>query len=371
LKICIAHGGDLSDPSGGTDRVSAIATGLEECGHDVTLVVPEKSADLSGQLAPVDVRTIDVNTSNSLVKAFRVASRASQIAEQKGAQLQIEHSTLAGVGSLQGQSGYVLDMHDLAYSRFNVVDTVLAPALKWATARLERRAVQRAGHVIVVSEAMRDVLCGRWGVDTKRVSVVANGYFPERVEPFLEAEPIEGRVAFLGTLHPKVDVESFRCIAELPEVSELVVIGDGALREEMEGIASSHEHVRYTGRLPDADAFSLLAASQVAVNPQTKSELQRSSSPVKLYNYAALGLPMVVTPGPPIVSQLTAADAAMTANTPEQFKGKVKTLMNDDPLRETISKHARDTATNFDWNRRVTSVNELYVQLRSKGGCEP
>lgn len=368
MKLCIAHGGDLTDPSGGTDRVSALASGLTDRGHDVTVVAPRESGRFPDRLASVDIRPVDTRTGGSVMTALGITREAARIADRQGAVLQFEHSTLAGVGTLHGQSGYVLDMHDLAHSRFDVLDTVAAPILERATAWLERRAVRRADHVVAVSEAMRDVLCGCWDVAPEQVSVVANGYFPERIQPFAGVDPVEGRVAFLGTLHPKVDVEAFRALADLPAVSELVVIGDGGLRDDMERLATSRETVRYTGRLPDSEAFSLLAGAQVAINPQTPSELQRSSSPVKLYNYAALGLPMVVSPGPSVVEELVAADAAVTASGCDQFERAVERLVNDDARRRTLSENATEIAENFQWDRRVTAVEEVYKRMSTGGG---
>jgi hypothetical protein len=57
-ELCIAHGGDVGEPSGGTDRVSALAGGLHDRDIDVTLVIPEPSGDLPARLDPVDVEVV-------------------------------------------------------------------------------------------------------------------------------------------------------------------------------------------------------------------------------------------------------------------------------------------------------------------------
>jgi len=360
-SLCIAHGGDVSDPSGGTDRVSAIAGGLQSRGFDVSLVVPEPEETLPDELDDVSVHPVSTGApvGGSLARAASVARAAKRVANQRGAQLQLEHSTFAGVATLLGISDFVLDIHDLGYARFDHVDTPFAPALKRGVHWLERRAAATASDIVVVSEYMRSALAD-WNVPPSTVSVVPNGFFPERIASARDVSTVEGRVCFLGTLHPKVDVEAFERIASLSSVSELVVVGDGALRDRVDSLAERHDSVRAPGRLPDNEAFELLASAAVAVNPQTQSELQRSSSPVKLYYYAALGLPMVVAPGPTVVEELVERHAAVAASGSEAVAEAVDGLLSDDEHRTNVGVNARDASEAFRWARRIDMFETIY-----------
>lgn len=360
-SLCIAHGGDVSDPSGGTDRVSAIAGGLQDRGFDVALVVPEPASTLPDKLDNVSVHPVstDAPVGESVARAASVARTAKRVANQRGARLQLEHSTFSGIATLLGISDFVLDMHDLGYARYDHVDTPFAPALKRGVHWLERRAVSAASDIVVVSEYMRSALAN-WQRGPSEVSVVPNGFFPERVASARDVSTVDGRVCFLGTLHPKVDVGAFERVASLSTVSELVIIGDGALREQVDSLAEQHDSVRATGRLPDHEAFDLLASGAVAVNPQTQSELQRSSSPVKLYYYAALGLPMVVAPGPTVVEELEEEDAAVTADGSEEVADAVDGLLSDDKRRTNVGVNARDASEAFRWARRVDMFETIY-----------
>lgn len=365
MNICIAHGGDVSQPSGGTDRVTAMAAGLEARGFEVTLVIPEPAGVLPDRLDDVEVVSMSSalpGSGTSAVRAARIAGEARSIAEREDAVLQLEHSSLAGIGTLRGCRGYVLDMHDLAYPRFDHVETPLAPVFRRGVAWIERRGVDRAEELIVVSEYLRDLLKRRWAVSSDRITVVPNGFFPERLEPYRDLETVTGRVVFLGTLHPKVDVEVLRSIATLSGVSELVIVGDGARREEVKRLANGQSAVRVTGRLPDEEAFDLLGRAAVAVNPQASSELQRSSSPVKLYYYAALGRPMVVTPGPSLVADLVENDAAVAARTASAFVDAVAHLLESPEDRRRLSENASALASGYTWDERLDEVASFYRQ---------
>jgi glycosyltransferase involved in cell wall biosynthesis len=341
--------------------VTALASGLQERGIDVTLVVPEPSGSVSDRLENVAIHSVSVDGVGdiSFVRAAKIAREADRVADRENARLQIEHSTLAGVGTLVGASNYVLDMHDLGYARFDHVQHPLSPVLKRGVRWLERRAVRSAADIVVVSEYMQSAL-EDWGIDSEQVNVVPNGFFDERIESAEGLETVEGRVCFLGTLHPKVDIEAFQEVASLSNVSEMVVIGDGAQRDSIESLAEGNESIRVMGRLPDEEAFELLGSAAVALNPQTQSELQRSSSPVKLYYYAALGLPMVVAPGPTVVEDLVERDAAVTAVGGEAVAEAVDELLSDDERRANVGVNARDASEAFRWARRVDMFETIY-----------
>jgi glycosyltransferase involved in cell wall biosynthesis len=358
--LCIAHGGDMGEPSGGTDRVSALARGLQDRGFDVTLVTPRPSDPVPARLEPVDLVHVDPPVGNPVARASSVVRRAARVARERGAELQIEHSTLAGVGTLHGIEGYVLDMHDLGYSRFDHVGGPVAPALRAGVRRLERRAVERADDIVVVSESMGAMVCDLWDVPPEAVTVVPNGFFPETVRSVADVSTVPGRVVFFGTLHPKVDAETLTALADYPEVSDLVVIGDGAQRERLEGASASRESMRLTGRLPDAEAFELVASAAVVVNPQTVSAIQRASSPVKLFYYAALGKPMVVTAGPPIAARLVEQDAAVVTVSPAHFVDRVRAALDDDSFATTLAENAEAASAEFRWSRRVDEMVSLY-----------
>ena len=116
VSICIAHGGDISIPSGPTNRVIAFIKGLKKCGFDVQLVIPKPKYLLPEDLKNVKTYTIafkERGIINQIARATAISLKAKKIAKKTNAILQIEHSTLAGYANLIGCSNYVLDMHDL------------------------------------------------------------------------------------------------------------------------------------------------------------------------------------------------------------------------------------------------------------------
>lgn len=365
-RVCIAHGGDLSDPSGGTDRITAFATGLTRNEYDVTLVIPRPSGTLPPRLTDVDIITVPIQARGIIdqpIRATLVARRARKLATEQNTLLQIEHSNLAGVGSLVGCSDFILDMHDLTHASPLYRDRAMGSALQSVVRRIEGRGLAQAEKVIVVSERMKQLVIDEWGLPESRFSVIPNGYFRSIVDQYRRRDPVSGRVVFFGTLHPKVDPQALINIARLPEVSELVVIGDGARRTELEDARHQQDvsELRVMGRLPEQEAFELVASAVVAVNPQFSSLLQEASSPVKLYYYAALGLPMVLTEGPDIASRFSDAGAAVLVPEGGDFAAAVQSILNDDDKRQRMATSALREGECVTWTDRVESLLEVYA----------
>jgi glycosyltransferase involved in cell wall biosynthesis len=227
---------------------------------------------------------------------------------------------------------------------------------------LEGRALQRATTGITVSTKMNELVESRWNLPETELYSVPNGYFPETVADVRDREAVRGRVTFLGTLHPKVDANAIVDISEQPEISEMLVIGDGAQRTRFDRLAEEYPDLRVTGQLPDDEAFPLLSSSEVVVNPQAPSELQRSSSPVKLFYYAALGCPMVVSEGPAVVDELVAEDAAISVESDEDFTEQVVKLLTNPELSERLARNAEILADRFTWSKRVSELLSLYAE---------
>ncbi|WP_434522788.1 glycosyltransferase [Halorubrum sp. AS12] len=361
--ICIAHGGDIGEPNGGTDRVTALAAGLSDRGYDVTLVVPTPSNQLDERFSDLRIESIDLPThgvSTQPRRAYQISKRAIEVADKENAKLQFEHSTLAGVGTFRGVSDFVLDIHDLAFRSPLYGELPMGSIIQRFIEFVEGRAIHRANNIVVVSKLMKEIIVEQWKVPVDDIIVVPNGYFEHRIAPYRSVETVPSRVAFLGTLHPKLDIEAMYDIARLPEVDEFVVIGDGNRREDLESASKQIDSLSVTGRLPDEKAFQLVSSAAVAVNPQFPSELQATSSPVKLYYYAGLGVPSVVTEGPELATDLEAAGAAKVVSPNEDFDIAVRELLNSKDRRESMKQSARRAAETFQWSRRAAQFAEVY-----------
>ncbi len=176
-------------------------------------------------------------------------------------------------------------------------------ALAWC-----KSLVKKAKVMFAVSDTLRKLVADRWEADPERISIVPNGVELELFRP--DAEPLgvrkelglEGRkiVTFVGALGPWHGLENL--IRSIPYVLEDVPDAEFLLVGAMKEFGTSHfgdmakkygvsEKLHLLGRKPSHDIPRILVESDVAVAPYPARDL--GFSPLKLFEYAACGVPIV------------------------------------------------------------------------------
>jgi len=371
--ICIAHGGDISEPSGGTNRVIAFAKALHEAEFDVQLVVPSPKRKLPDNLKDVYIYTVPIKTKgvrNQILRALFISLKASKVAQKNNMLLQIEHSTLAGFATLIGCSNFVLDMHDLVFDSPLYSKLPFSGIIKKFIYSMEKRAVNYSSKIIVVSNLMKKFIIREWNIPEEKIIVLPNGYSEEKFKNFNfdNVEEIEGMISFLGTIEPKLDIDKVIYLAKSLKNSKIYMIGDGPARVELEEKIRKNKlkNVVITGRLPDKEAFSILAKSQVAIYPLKKSLYTAVLTSVKIFDYAMLGKAMVIddVSESEIWKKFKEKKAAMFSDpsNPDEFVECVQNLLEDEKLRRKVGSNARRLVKDFSWEKISAKLVKLYKE---------
>jgi glycosyltransferase involved in cell wall biosynthesis len=233
----------------------------------------------------------------------------------------------------------------------------LAARLKWMAhalrARASRLAIYRlvlpgARHVFVQSDAMADWLAAK-GFPRERMTAVPMGvdaalFDRAQIAPADDAR-LDGRrvVLYLGRIAQARRSDFLLDVAailreRMPDVL-LVIAGDAPSSDEMawmrRAIAARglDGHVLLTGWLPQRTALGYAVRAEVGLSPIPRGALYDVSSPTKLVEYLALGIPSVANdiPDQALVVQESGAGlcAPMEA---EAFAGATLRLLNDRAL---------------------------------------
>lgn len=188
--------------------------------------------------------------------------------------------------------------------------TWLAHALRAQASRqaIYRLVLPRADHVFVQSDAMRTWLA-RQGIAPARMTAVPMGVdvsLFDRAAIVPSADPrLEGRrvVVYLGSVAQSRQSDFLLEVADLlrarlPEVL-LLIVGDAPSRDEMAWMRRAiagralDGHVLLTGWLPQRAALGYAVRAEVGLSPIPRGPLFDVSSPTKLVEYLALGIPSV------------------------------------------------------------------------------
>lgn len=212
-------------------------------------------------------------------------------------------------------------------------------------ALLYKVVLQRAQHVFVQSDAMLAVLQAK-GIPAERMTAVPMGVDMELLgkSPLVPRRPEDWGavplIAYLGTLDKARQLE--RVIDALAIVRAtspsacLLLIGnsptphDEVLLLDYARQAGLAEAVRITGWLPSEQAWQLLAAADAAVSYIPRGPLYDVSSPTKLLEYLALGMPAVGNDTPDQVHVLKTSGAGwLTASDPAALAQALNEILGD------------------------------------------
>ena len=155
----------------------------------------------------------------------------------------------------------------------------------------------------------------------------------------------------------------------------LRLVGDGAhlawarAHAQALGIA---DRVQFTGRLPHAAVAAELAKARVGVCPLPGDVDQvsaRFTSPLKLLEMMAAGLPVVATDLPPVRAICTDGRDALlvSADDADALAAGIRQLLEDAPTAQRLAAAARERATAFGWDARAARIAGLIENVRACG----
>jgi glycosyltransferase involved in cell wall biosynthesis len=239
---------------------------------------------------------------------------------------------------------------------------------RWLERRAERPSLLDADLVACGSEAVVEQVL-RIGVPETRVLLTPTG-----VDLDLFAEPpdravlrrrlgLDGRfvVGWVGSFRRFHALEqAVQATATVPGAT-LLLVGDGPERARIERLARSLDvAATFTGTVPHHELPAYLAAMDAAVI-LAKREAQFHYSPLKLAEYLAAGLPVVVpATGQPAERLTDGVDAILVPPDDVAALGAVLRRLHDDPEeRARLGKAARAAAeAEWSWDDQVRRVIE-------------
>lgn len=195
---------------------------------------------------------------------------------------------------------------------------------------------------------------------------VPNGVDTARFKPVERSQNPRVKLLFIGRLIPRKGFQ--RVIQALPKVRalakrlfEIEVVGTGAAREELDGLAEElkvSDLIRYAGTIPydqlekayqSADVFVLTSLSE--------------GMPSVILEAMGCGLPVVASNvgGNNEIVKEGENGYLIEGEDIETLAQKLAALINDEDLRTRLGQRSREMALQYDWKEIMGKYNELYL----------
>lgn len=213
--------------------------------------------------------------------------------------------------------------------------------------------LRSADHVFVQSDLMREEIAAK-GIPRDRITAVPMGVDVEVARPAHIDVSTDARLAnrrilvYLGTLDRSRRIELlFEMLAivrrDVPNVL-LILAGDTEddvhrrwLRERARATGVS-EALLWTGWLAPREAWRYVRAAEIGLSPIPRGRLFDVSSPTKVIEYLALGVPAVANDQPDQKTVVEQSDAGVSVPlTPQDFAQAVIGLLGDDAARARMA----------------------------------
>ena len=240
---------------------------------------------------------------------------------------------------------------------------------------LDRRCLRAADHVIVVVEEAMDYVL-HMGVLPKKISVIQN--VPDTQA--LLAQPVDDTIlqrydqcftiVYTGMVGNERGLDTvvagmMELKNRIPE-SRLVIVGGGPHEGHLRELArklSVEPWVEFTGWTDHRMFATYIRAADVCIVPQPANPYVDKTLPNKLFDYMALGKPVVVSDAKPLARIVRACDCGevFTSESPESFVEAVLAVKTR--LHEAGHNGEQAVANQYNWRLASRNLAEVYARL--------
>lgn len=232
-------------------------------------------------------------------------------------------------------------------------------------AHLESYVYSHVRGLIVKTQTMADDLHHLYGLTTPTL-ISPNGYDHHQIIPSKESSPTGESciILYLGTLHPWKGLDTL--LDALPFIhkrGEVWIAGGNPseVARYQEKINELHlrDRVKLLGTIPPKDRFKVINQADICVHPLTAASMaSRYTSPLKLFEYMAMGKAIVTADVPALREVLTHEhNALLTApGQPSGMAQAINRLMDDPELACALGQKAHLDALNYTWVARTRYI---------------
>jgi len=276
----------------------------------------------------------------------------------------------------------LIDLHEAMpeffRSRFPAASRSVVHA---ALAATERISIAFASHAMTVNDALADRLVDL-GVERSKITVVLNSPRADRFDP--GAFPARAFMAdgslclvYAGALTPlyqlDVVIEAIAMLTnDRPAVPiRLDLFGRGDAETALRQLVTARglaDRVTFHGRIPIDDVPARIAAADAGIAPTRRDEFTDFSLSTKIFEYAAMGKPVVASRlptveryfGPEALFYFDAGDAGSLATT-------LRRLAADGAARASRVAAAAERVAVLSWEREAARYTALVRSLEAAG----
>lgn len=235
--------------------------------------------------------------------------------------------------------------------------------------------LSRIQGLVTISEGLKDTYLSL-GVSEEKMIVAhdgaelpSEGLFDKRIVRMKYDIPENSfLVSYTGRLVPEKGIYTLlEASKQFSQNCVLAVAGEG---DDILQLRAKYPHVRFLGHLPPKESILLQRSSDLLVIPNSsRNNISRSlTSPMKLFEYFASGVPVLASDVPSIRAIAQNGEVLwFKSDDPNDLASKILEHVQTPLLGESAARAALNSLTKFTWTMRAKTILEFIKQHGTMG----
>ncbi len=232
--------------------------------------------------------------------------------------------------------------------------------------------MKQADLVLSINEGLRDYTI-QMGAQREKTEVIRAGIDFERFNPELDGSAVREKLGitqddivlfFMGWLYGFSGLKEVALeLAKDPQIHKhikLMVLGKGDLWDTLQVIRREHkleDRIIILDWQPYEEVPKYIAASDICILPAYKNEIMQNIVPIKMYEYMAMGKPVIATRLSGLVKEFGEGNGVVYINKPEEVLNITIRLMNKNNIKQA-GREAVGFVEGYDWNKLTKGFEE-------------
>ncbi|MBF0344425.1 MAG: glycosyltransferase family 4 protein [Nitrospirae bacterium] len=222
--------------------------------------------------------------------------------------------------------------------------------------------------VITISNILREEILEVFEFTDKPITTIPNAVKGELLNNSLNDSITRSGLIYAGGLYHWKGVDTLIKAMEFIPDERLTIVGGGARLGELKLLAASlgiSDRVIFTGFVEQNQLTDFLAAAKISVIPNILHKPSIHSSPLKMFEFMALGLPIVASNIPGITDILTDKVNVLLfePGNVEQLASSIRYLLDNPHYATQIARHARTLAEGYTYDKRARQITDFIISV--------
>ena len=270
------------------------------------------------------------------------------------------------------------------YYWIDALDTLISEKLFQMLGRiLEKQTLINSTQVIAINKTLMEYAINL-GANPQSTSLIGAGIDLKRFNPTIDGSAIRSSYGigkddivlfFMGWLYKfsglkEVALELARSRDRFPHL-KILIVGDGDAFSDLQRITDENylgDILILTGKQPYEKIPEFIAASDICILPaDPKEKIMQDIVPIKMYEYMAMGKPVISTRLPGIMREFGEGNGVLYADSP----GKVPETGYAIATNESIKNYgnsAREYVQDLDWDTITDMFEDVLLNIKENYG---